>query len=219
MRVGDQVAEVLRSHISLRRKQRRERALELLGEMGFDQPNEIYEAYPHQLSGGQRQRVVIAQAVACRPVLIIADEPTSKLDPSLRADVTALLSRIREQFGIAILLISHDPTLFIGFADRVATMYAGNIVEIGNCREILARPLHPYTKALVDIAKSSLIDVGERQEPLPVVAGDAADPTVRALGCRFEPRCPERMEICTCKVPPDFSPEAERAVNCFKYAE
>jgi oligopeptide transport system ATP-binding protein len=219
MTVGNQIAEVLRAHIPLRSKQRRERVLELLGEMGFDRPSDIFEAYPHQLSGGQRQRVVIAQAVACQPSLIIADEPTSKLDPSLRADVIALLTRIREQFGIAILLISHDPTLFIGFADRVATMYAGRIVEIGDCREIFVRPFHPYTQALIRIAKSSVTDGLNAPGPFPLIEGDAADPTVKEFGCRFEPRCPERMEICTGKFPPEFSPEIERAVSCFKYAE
>ena len=217
MTVGDQISEVFRAHISLRNKQRQERVTELLGQMGFDQPSQIYSAYPHQLSGGQRQRVVIAQALACRPSLIIADEPTSKLDPSLRGEVMALLSRIREQYGIAILLISHDPTLFIGFADRIATMYAGRIVEIGNCAEIFARPLHPYTQALVRIAKSAVTDSAKNR--FPFIEGDAADPTVRESGCRFEPRCPERMEICTCNFPPEFSPEAERAVSCFKYAE
>ena len=219
MTVGNQIAEVLRPHIPLQSKQRQERVRALLGEMGFDQPSEIYVAYPHQLSGGQRQRVVIAQAVACQPSLIIADEPTSKLDPPLRADVIALLSRIHKQFGMAILLISHDPTLFIGFADRVATMYAGRIVETGNCKEIFARPLHPYTQALVRLAKSAATDSIKAKSHFPFIEGDAADLTVKGPGCRFEPRCAERMEICTCNVPPDFSPEIERSVSCFKYAE
>jgi oligopeptide/dipeptide ABC transporter ATP-binding protein len=217
MTVGNQIEEVLRAHIPLHRKQRRERVLELLGEMGFDRPSEIFAAYPHQLSGGQRQRVVIGQAVACQPSLIIADEPTSKLDPSLRTDVISLLSRVREQFGIAILLISHDPALFIGFADRVATMYAGRIVESGNCAETFARPLHPYTQALVQIAKSSVTDSAKRQ--FPFIEGDVSDQTGGRPGCGFEPRCPERMEICTCNFPPEFSPVPDKAVSCFKYAE
>jgi len=141
------------------------------------------------------------------------------LDPPLRADVIALLSRIHKQFGMAILLISHDPTLFIGFADRVATMYAGRIVETGNCKEIFARPLHPYTQALVRLAKSAATDSIKAKSHFPFIEGDAADLTVKGPGCRFEPRCAERMEICTCNVPPDFSPEIERSVSCFKYAE
>ena len=127
--------------------------MELLGEVGFDHPEEIYGAYPHQLSGGQRQRVAIAQAIACKPALLIADEPTSKLDAPLQAEIIALLARIRREHGIAIVLISHDPAIFAGFADRMAVMYAGRIVEVGNTAQIFRRPLHPYTQALVQIAR------------------------------------------------------------------
>ncbi len=157
MTVGSQVGEVLRAHLPLTPQLRRERVMELFREVGFDHPEEIYSAYPHQLSGGQRQRIAIAQAVACRPALLIADEPTSKLDPTLQAEIVALLSQIRRQHGTAILVISHDPALFAGFADRIAVMYAGRIVEVGSSAEIFGRPLHPYTQALVRIAASSAI--------------------------------------------------------------
>ena len=219
MTVGSQIAEVLRAHLTLRGAQRRERAKELLGQMGFDHPADIYRAYPHQLSGGQRQRVVIAQAVACRPSLIIADEPTSKLDVSLRLDVLALLSKLRDQYGIALLVISHDPALFLGFADRVAIMYAGRIVEIGKCADVFARPFHPYSEALMRTARASAIDDVDGPGLLPVIAGDPPDPTTVVPGCRFEPRCPDRMGTCAWKCPPEFAPTAERAVTCFKYAE
>lgn len=154
MTVGNQIAEVLRAHLSMTGKERRARTDELLREVGFDQPAVIYAAYPHQLSGGQRQRVVIAQAIACRPALLIADEPTSKLDASLREDMAALFLKIRNTHGTAILLISHDPTLFPAFADRVAVIHSGRIVEIGRCNDVFGRPVHGYTRSLVDAAKT-----------------------------------------------------------------
>ena len=216
---GSQVGEVLRAHLPLTPQQRRERVMELFREVGFDHPEEIYSAYPHQLSGGQRQRIAIAQAVACRPALLIADEPTSKLDATLQAEIVALLSQIRRQHGTAILVISHDPTLFAGFADRIAVMYAGRIVEVGKTAEIFGRPLHPYTQALVRIAASSAITGSRARVRLQAIEGESPDPTCIPVGCRFEPRCSERMEVCSRRYPREFMPEPSRPVNCFKYGE
>jgi oligopeptide/dipeptide ABC transporter ATP-binding protein len=219
MTAGSQVGEVLRAHLPLKAQQRRERVKELLREVGFDHPAEIYSAYPHQLSGGQRQRIAIAQAVACRPPLLIADEPTSKLDATLQAEIVALLSQIRRQHGTAILVISHDPTLFAGFADRIAVMYAGRIVEVGNSAEIFGRPLHPYTQALVRTATSSVVTGSRVRVRLPAIEGESPDPTCIPIGCRFEPRCTERMDVCSRRYPREFMPEPSRPVNCFKYGE
>ena len=219
MTVGSQVGEVLRAHLPLTPQQRRERVMELFREVGFDHPEEIYSAYPHQLSGGQRQRIAIAQAVACRPALLIADEPTSKLDATLQAEIVALLSQIRRQHGTAILVISHDPTLFAGFADRIAVMYAGRIVEVGSSAEIFGRPLHPYTQALVRIAASSAITGSRARVRLQAIEGESPDPTCIPVGCRFEPRCSERMDVCSRRYPREFMPEPSRPVNCFKYGE
>jgi oligopeptide/dipeptide ABC transporter ATP-binding protein len=219
MTAGSQVAEVLRAHLPLTTQQRRERVMELFREVGFDNPEETYSAYPHQLSGGQRQRIAIAQAVACRPALLIADEPTSKLDATLQAEILALMSQIRRQHGTAILLISHDPSLFAGFADRIAAMYAGRIVEVGSRTEIFGRPLHPYTQALVRIAASSAITGSSARVRLPAIEGESPDPTCVPVGCRFEPRCSERMDVCSRRYPPEFMPEPSRPVNCFKYGE
>jgi oligopeptide/dipeptide ABC transporter ATP-binding protein len=207
---GLQVGEVLRAHLPLDSQQRRAQVMELLREVGFDRPEEIYSAYPHQLSGGQRQRIAIAQAVACRPALLIADEPTSKLD--------ATLSRIRQQHGTAILAISHDPTLFAGFADRIAVMYAGRIVEVGSSTEIFARPLHPYTQGLVRMMHSVVAGSTPRAR-LPAIEGESFDPTCIPVGCRFAPRCSERMDVCSRRYPGEFLPEPSRPVNCFKYGE
>jgi oligopeptide/dipeptide ABC transporter ATP-binding protein len=222
MTAGSQISEVLRAHLAVPKKQRRKRVIELLHEVGFDNPEEIYSAYPHQLSGGQRQRIAIAQAISCRPALLIADEPTSKLDASLQTEIVALLSDIRQQHGTAILVISHDPALFAGFADRIAVMYAGQIVEAGSTAAIFRKPLHPYTQALVRIAASTVItgsDGCAGKAPLPAIAGESPDPTCLPHGCRFEPRCSERMEVCSLRYPGEFMPEASRPVSCFKYGE
>jgi oligopeptide/dipeptide ABC transporter ATP-binding protein len=219
MTAGSQVGEVLRAHFPTGAAQRRTQVMELLGEVGFDHPEEIYSAYPHQLSGGQRQRVAIAQAVACRPALLIADEPTSKLDATLQAEIIALLSQIRRQHGTAILAISHDPALFAGFADRIAVMYAGRIVEVGASAGIFARPLHPYTQALVRITMHAVVAGPSARARLPAIEGEPFDPTFMPVGCRFAPRCVERMEVCSSRYPGEFLPEPSRPVNCFKYGE
>jgi oligopeptide/dipeptide ABC transporter ATP-binding protein len=219
MTAGSQVGEVLRAHLPLTAEQRRKRVMELFREVGFDHPEEIYSAYPHQLSGGQRQRIAIAQAVACCPPFLIADEPTSKLDATLQAEIVGLLSQIRRQHGTAILVISHDPTLFAGFADRIAVMYAGRIVEVGSSAEIFGRPLHPYTQALVRIAASSVVAGPRTRVRLPAIDGESPDPACIPVGCRFEPRCSERMDVCSRRYPREFMPEPSRPVNCFKYGE
>jgi len=219
MTVGSQIREVLRAHFSSIGERNRERAMDLLQDVGFDQPNVIYSAYPHQLSGGQRQRIVIAQAVACRPALLIADEPTSKLDPALKNEILALLSHIRKQHGAAILVITHDPTVLAGFANRVAVMYAGRIVEAGTSAAIFSRPLHPYTQALMRIATSSVITGAITKGRIPSIEGESPNPSCLSVGCRFEPRCSERMDICSRQYPLEFMPEPSRPVNCFKYGE
>lgn len=220
MSVGVQIAEVLRAHLPLRAKERRSRALQLLGEVGFDRPQEIYGAYPHQLSGGQKQRVAIAQAISCQPALVIADEPTSKLDAPLQAEIVAVLAKIRREHGLAIMLISHDPALFAGFADRMAVMYAGRVVETGTTAQIFRQPLHPYTQALVQIAKSAVAaSARAARQPFSAIAGDSPDPSRLPSGCRYHPRCPDRMDVCSQRYPQAYLPEPSRPVNCFKYGE
>lgn len=219
MTAGALIGEVLRAHLPFSAGQRRQRVVELLGEVGFDHPIEIYSAYPHQLSGGQRQRIAIAQAIACRPALLIADEPTSKLDASLQNEIVALLAKIRQLHSTAILIISHDPAFFAGFADHIAVMYAGRIVETGGGAEILGRPLHPYSQALMRIAASSLLTGAKARVRLPAIAGESPDPGCMPDGCRFGPRCTERMEVCSQRYPQAFFPASSRPVNCFKYGE
>jgi len=215
LRVLTQISEVLTAHLPLSRKERHERVTYLLHEVGFDQPARICDAYPHQLSGGERQRVVIAQALACDPTLLVADEPTTKLDAPLRLEIIDLLSKVRETREITILFISHDLMLLSALADRVAVMYAGRLVEIGTLREVFRRPLHPYMQALRRVAHSSFDDPAITKQEFPIISEVSSNPV--RTGCMFEARCPERMAICVERPPQEVAPEPERSVSCFKY--
>ena len=218
IKVGEQIAEIVRAHLPLKGTQRRSRVFELLEEVGFDKPDEIYGAYPHQLSGGQRQRVAIAQAIACRPALVIADEATSKLDATLQAEIILLLTQIQARHGMAFLVITHDPSILPGFAERVVVMYAGHIVEEAGTTAAFHQPLHPYTQALVNLDSGRRITGGERaSRRLPVIEGRPPDLTLATVGCSFEPRCSERMDACTSCAPQETTPEPSRRVSCFKY--
>ena len=216
--VGDQIAEVIRAHIGMTRRERRTRVEELLAEVGFDQPQFIYNAYPHQLSGGQRQRVVIAQAMSCRPALVIADEPTSKLDASLQAEILSLMRELAATHRTAFVLISHDPTVLAGFANRVVVMYAGRVVEEGSTADIFRRPLHPYTQALVRLCARHLSNetAGGR---FVAIDGEPPDSTRPRIGCPFASRCPERMPVCTERDLQETTPQPSHRVSCFKYED
>jgi oligopeptide/dipeptide ABC transporter ATP-binding protein len=217
IRVGDQISEVLRAHFRPTRKERKLRVEGLLAEVGFGDAERIAGSYPHQLSGGQRQRIAIAQAIACRPSLIVADEPTSKLDSQLQGQIIELLRDIVRRHATALLLITHDPTILAGFADRIVVMYAGRIVEQGPAEDILRRPLHPYAHALVGLA--NIQANGTRATRLLFIPGDAPDPTQIKPGCCFEPRCSDRKGLCALRDPQAFSPEFSRLVSCFKYGD
>lgn len=217
IRVGDQIEEVFRAHTGMNRPERKKQVEDLLSAVRFDQPRQIGSAYPHELSGGQRQRMAIAQAIACRPALLIADEPTSKLDATLQSEILALLADIRRKDGTTLLVISHDPTIFAGFADRVLVMYAGRIVEEGKTEDIFRRPMHPYTQALVKLSQRHLMKDMGRRVRFPMIAGESPSPSRRAAGCRFEPRCPERMPGCAASDPKEVFSESSRRVSCFKY--
>jgi peptide/nickel transport system ATP-binding protein len=178
----------------------------------------IYGAYPHQLSGGELHRVAIAQALACRPDLVIADEPTRSLDVTVQAEILALLRDLRQKFGTALIFITHNPALLIGFADRVAVMYAGRVVEQGSLSGVFGRPLHPYTRSLLDLMPSSRRrgDSGV-QKRLPDLPGAPPDLSALARGCAFEPRCSRRTEICRNEFPEELIPAADHRVSCFHH--
>jgi len=187
--------------------------------VGIEDVDRVYASYPHQLSGGQRQRVVIAQALACRPVLVIADEPTSSLDPTTAASIVELLGRLNRQFKIAFLVISHDIRILAQLADRVIVMYAGRIVEQGRCQAILHDPLHPYTRALLSCALPEETASHPRIAKSPVlsIAGIGNEQSRTSLHCGFESRCADRMSICAIEVPKEFEAANAHTVSCFKF--
>jgi oligopeptide/dipeptide ABC transporter ATP-binding protein len=218
IRAGEQIAEVLSAHFRMSRSERKKRAKELLSEVRLD-PERIYAAYPHELSGGQRQRVAIAQAIACRPALIIADEPTSKLDAAVQAEILALLKDIVRRDSTAMLLITHDPAILAGFADRVAVMYAGRIVECGRTEHVFHRSLHPYTQGLLRLATANVGSAILERMPFPAIAGEPPTLTRTEPGCRFEPRCEARLETCSRNDPPECASSEMHRVNCFLYGD
>ena len=182
-RIGDQIVETLRAHLPLSRSQARRRALESLEEAGLTDPERIFDSWPHQLSGGQRQRCVIATALSTSPELLIADEPTTALDVTVQARILDLLAGLRHSRGLALLLITHNLSVVRRLADRVAIMYAGQIMESAPAAALFTRPAHPYTRALLDCIPS-----GAGME-LKTISGQAPTPGSWPEGCRFRPRC------------------------------
>ncbi|GAB4248898.1 MULTISPECIES: ABC transporter ATP-binding protein [Deferrisoma] len=197
--VGFQVAEALTTHFDLPRDEVRRRCVELLTEVGIPAPEDRLRAYPAQLSGGLRQRVMIAIAVACRPQLVIADEPTTALDVTIQAQIMGLLGRLRRERGMALLLITHDLGLVAQNVDRVVVMYAGYAVEEASTRELFRDPLHPYTRGLLgSIPGASGIRRGERLRAIP---GNVPHPSRVPSGCPFRDRCDLAIEACGDAVP------------------
>ena len=218
MRVGEQVCEVIRAHRRWSWKRCREVAVSALAQVFPNDSARIYAAYPHQLSGGQRQRVLIAQALACRPALVIADEPTASLDTTTQAEILALIRDLKQRLRLSLLLISHNPAILAGLADRILVMYAGRIVEEGPLERVYREPLHPYTQGLLrSIPRTPDEAAPSSKTKLPAISGSPPDPARLPSGCPFEPRCPERMAICTTREPDEVRPEASRRVRCFKY--
>ncbi|HKI33823.1 MAG TPA: ABC transporter ATP-binding protein [Gemmataceae bacterium] len=191
--VGEQVAEGLRLHEGLGRRAAWERTVEALREVGIADPRRRASEYPHQLSGGMRQRAMIAAALACRPPLLIADEPTTALDVTLQAQIIDLLLRLREERRLSILLITHDLGVVAELAHRVAVLYAGQVVESAGVAALFRRPLHPYTRALLSAVPRVDGQAGRR---LATIEGAVPDPTRYPSGCRFAPRCPHALEPC-----------------------
>jgi oligopeptide/dipeptide ABC transporter ATP-binding protein len=203
MRVGDQIAEAILAHANgnprCTQKEAREKAVEAMNEVAIPESARRAHDYPHQLSGGMRQRVMIAMAIANRPTLLIADEPTTALDVSIQSQILALLAGLRARFGLSMLFISHDLAVVSQVADRIAVMYAGSLVELGSKQDIFQRAAHPYTRGLLQSVPTLR---SERGRPLTIIEGSV--PALQALppGCRFEPRCEFRVASCRDQLPP-----------------
>jgi peptide/nickel transport system ATP-binding protein len=191
-RVGDQIAEGILAHFPVSKREARERALTLLRDVGIPDPATRAETFPHQLSGGMRQRVMIAIALAAEPEILVADEPTTALDVTVQAQILEVLDRLRTERGMAVLLITHDLGIVAGRADRVAVMYAGQIVEEASTTALFARPSHPYTQGLF-ASIPRLTGPVQRLRPIP---GTVPSPAAWPVGCRFRPRCPHAFEPC-----------------------
>ena len=212
--VGDQIAEVLELHEGLRRNAARARAIELLAKTGIPDPAERVDAYAHQLSGGQRQRAMIAIALACRPKLLIADEPTTALDVTIQAQVLELISDIREKLGMSVVLITHDLGIVAEHCDRVMVMYAGQVVEEGPTAQVIGSPSHPYTRGLL----GSIPRLSMRGQPIHPIEGQVPDLIDLPPQCRFYSRCTERTQACLAPVAMHEASAGHRA-RCIRVAE
>ncbi len=199
MTVGRQLAEVLRVHAAAGKREAQERACEMLEAVQVGDPRRRLRQYPHELSGGMRQRVVIAMALMASPDVLLADEPTTALDVTVQAQILELLRQLREQRGIAMLLVTHDMGVIAELADRVAVMYAGRLVEQAGLQELFDDPRHPYTEALQHCVPR--LD-GPAAQRLPSIPGAPPDPTALPRGCAFAPRCTYRMPVCEATSPP-----------------
>lgn len=215
--IGDQLAEVFEIHTNLSKTEAWERSVELLRVVGIPDAEQKAHAYPHEMSGGQAQRVMIAMALALQPELLIADEPTTALDVTIQAQILDLIRDLRSQMGTAVILITHDLGVVAETADRVAVMYAGQIVEEASVTDLFERPLHPYTLGLI----KSIPVLGESRDRLEVIEGFVPNLIDLPPGCRFAPRCRARKEhdlsICLEQTPNLEPVHGEHAVRCWQF--
>jgi oligopeptide/dipeptide ABC transporter ATP-binding protein len=197
--VGDQIAEALRAHRLADRNTAARRATELLDRVHIPDAARVARAYPHEISGGMRQRAMIAMALACGPKLLIADEPTTALDVTIKAQILDLLSELRREMALTVIIITHDMGVVAELADRILVMYAGRAAEIGPAEAIMRRPAHPYTQALM---LSAMMSESLPKRELPAIIGTAPMLHAHPTGCRFHPRCPLAEADCRREIPP-----------------
>jgi oligopeptide/dipeptide ABC transporter ATP-binding protein len=213
--VGFQIAESMIEHLGYTRSQAMHEAARLMDQVGIPEAKSRANEYPHQMSGGLRQRVMIAMSLACRPKLLIADEPTTALDVTIQAQILRLLLKLRDDFGMAVLLITHDMGVIAETADRVMVMYGGQAVEAAPVADIFAAPRHPYTRLLLN----SIPLVHEKKPRLQTIEGSVSAPTQYTVGCRFQPRCPIAIDRCRQSPPSLTMLEGDRAVRCLRAEE
>ena len=211
--IGRQIREALETHFGMDRKQADATAAEALDRVGIPSAKERIRDYPHQFSGGMRQRAMIAMALACRPKLLIADEPTTALDVTIQAQILRLMRNLKGEFGSAILLITHDLGVVAEMCDSVAVMYAGQIVEQATTMELFTNPKHPYTQGLL----ASIPRLGKKQDRLHVITGSVPNPLALPPGCAFRPRCPVKAPRSESEIPALKAVGAEHLVACWQY--
>ena len=213
-RVGDAIAEPLKFHGIGSPEERRERAFKMMKRVGFDPPEEFYPRYPHELSGGQRQRVVIARALVLGPKFVVADEPVAMLDVSIRAQILKLLLDLKKEMNLTLLIITHDIAIAKYFADHVAIMYLGKIVENADRETVFRNPMHPYTKALFS---SVPVPDPEAVRERMIIKGEIPSPISPPPGCRFNTRCPFVFDRCKTEEPQLLAGEGSHLVACHLY--
>ncbi len=214
-RIGDQMTEVIMLHQGLNNSQALGKAREMLERVHIPDPHRVIKQFPHQLSGGMRQRVMIAMELSCHPFLLIADEPTTALDVTIQAQILRLIKEMKKEFRTSILLITHDLGVIAEMCDRVAVMYAGNIVEQANVEEIFEDPKHPYTQGLW----GAIPRIDQEREVLSVIPGIVPDMSQPPPGCKFHTRCSLRFDPCDRAVPPLFQISPGHHVSCYLYGE
>ena len=212
-RVGDQVAEILSVHTEMKKKELAKKTIELLKDVGFDDPAQKYVQYPHQLSGGQRQRILIAMSIACNPALVIADEPTTALDVATEGQILCLLQDLVCKYQISMLFITHNLQIIKNIGSRIGIMYAGRIVEENRVDDFFREPLHPYSKGLLE----SIVGVRKASERLETIPGFVPKLTDLPAGCKFHPRCRNVMAKCKKEEPPFINVGKSKWVRCYLY--
>lgn len=210
--IGDQIMETIKAHEALSGRECFSRAVEMLAKVGIPSPDKRMSDYPHQLSGGQRQRVMLAIALVCRPKLLIADEPTTALDVTIQAQILDLLMDLRDEFGMAIMLITHNMGVIAETADRVMVMYAGRVVEQAPVDRMFDAPMHPYTRGLLACVPT----LDQQIERLVAIPGSLPEPSRRPAGCRFSVRCPLAVPACSDGIPPLVGVEPAHAAACIR---
>lgn len=214
IRCGKQIAESLRLHRGLNKKEAMEEAIRMMKAVGIANPEVRAYEYPHQMSGGMRQRVMIAMALACRPQILIADEPTTALDVTIQAQILDLIRELNESMDTSVLFITHDLGVVSELCDTVIVMYTGRIVEQAPVRELFRDPKHPYTEGLLH----AIPRITKERAPLKTIEGMVPNPTEKIEGCTFWPRCPYASERCRKEEPPTVRISTERLVRCWRYA-
>jgi oligopeptide/dipeptide ABC transporter ATP-binding protein len=210
--VGEQISEAIELHQKLDKVEAKKRAIEMIDRVRISAPDKRYNEYPHQLSGGMRQRAMIAMALSCNPQLLIADEPTTALDVTIEAQILALIINMQKEFGMALMIITHNLGVIGEMADRVVVMYIGRVVETAPTGSVFEQPLHPYTIALFQ----SLPKIGSRDK-LESITGAVPNPYVLPKGCVFSPRCPHAMQRCYQEYPPTHQPHPGHEVACWLF--
>ena len=212
--IGDQICETILLHQNKTEEEARKLTLEILKKVAIPSPEQRINQYPHELSGGMKQRVMIAMAIVCKPSLLIADEPTTALDVTIQAQILDLLNTLRNDTAMSILLITHNLGIVAQYADRVAVMYSGKLVEQGSVEKIFTSPSHPYTKGLLNSLPKDEIN-----EELETISGTVPHPAFLPEGCAFYPRCPDKMDTCEKKIP-ELQPlenQSNHQIACWLY--